>query len=243
MNISLLACVGACDIGKNVTIHPFAVLYDGAVIGDNVVIHPHVVIASDVIIGDNTEIFPGAFIGKEPKSVGATARKPIYDKKVAIGSHCSIGPHSTIYCDVIIGDNTLIGDSASVREKVKIGNRCIIARCVTINYEATIGDRTRIMDSTHITGNAEIGNDVFISLLVGTTNGNAMRSGYVAQEVRGPRIKDGAMIGAGATLLPGVVIGEWSIVAAGSVVTKDVPASTLVAGVPARAVRAISDKE
>ena len=235
MNISPLASVSTKNIGENVTIHPFVVIDEDVKIGNNVVIHPHVTVASGVEIGDNTEIFPGAFIGKEPKGAGATARQPVFEKKVVIGKNCSIGPHATIYFDVEIGNNTLLGDAASIREKVRIGSYCIIARCVTINYETTIGDRTKIMDSTHITGNAEIGNDVFISLLVGTTNDNAMGAqGYASEHVRGPRVRDGAMIGAGATLLPNVEIGEGAIVAAGSVVTKDVAAHTLVAGVPAR---------
>lgn len=240
MGISELAWVRTKSIGEGTVIHPFAVVYEGAVIGRSVIIHPHAVIASGVVIGDNTEVFPGAFIGKEPKGAGATARQPVFDKKVVIGNNCSIGPHSTIYYDVTIGNNTLVGDGASIREKVSVGSFCIIARLVTINYETTIGDRTKIMDSTHITGNAEIGNDVFISLLVGTTNDNAMgKHGYDAKHVRGPVIRDHAMVGAGATLLPNVEIGESAVVAAGAVVTKNVPAKTLVAGVPARQVRTL----
>lgn len=204
-------------------------------IGQNCLLHPHVTIAPGVSIGSNTEVFPGAFIGKEAKGAGATARKPVFDRKVKIAENCSIGPHVTIYYDVEIGQNTLLGDGASVREKVRIGSFCIIARLVTINYETTIGNRTKIMDSTHITGNATIGDDVFISLLVGTTNDNAMgASGYSSEHVLGPQIGNGAMVGVGATFLPNIRVGENATVAAGSVVTKDVPAGGRVAGVPAR---------
>lgn len=238
MAISPLACVESRAIGKNVTIHPFAVVYDGAIIGDDVVIHPHAVIASGVTIGRGTEIFPGAFIGKEPKGAGATARTPVFERHVTIGEDCSIGPHATVYYDVAIGNHTLLGDCASVREKVRIGSFCIISRCVTINYDTKIGDRTKIMDSTHITGNAVIGSDVFISLLVGSTNDNAMgQKGYDAEHDRGPTVCDGAMIGAGAMLLPSVKIGEHAIVAAGSIVTKNVEAHSLVVGSPARKIR------
>lgn len=240
MSISELAQVKSTRIGTGVTIHPFAVIAENVEIGDNVVIHPHVVIADGCAIGENTEIFPGAFIGKEPKGAGATARQPKFEKKVSIGPNCSIGPGAVIYYDVSIGNNTLVGDNASIREKVSVGSYCIISRCVTINYDTKIGDRTKIMDASHITGNAVIGDDVFVSVLVGTTNDNAMGSnGYDPSRVSGPRIRDKAMIGAGASLLPSVEIGERAIVAAGAVVTKDVAPETVVAGVPARVVRKV----
>jgi len=94
------------------------------------------------------------------------------------------------------------------------------------------------MDLTHITGNMTIGRDVFISVLVGTTNDNALGSrGYQNERIVGPTIGDGAMIGSGAHLLPGVVIGAGAVVGSGSVVTKNVDAHKVVMGVPARVVR------
>ncbi|MER2520130.1 MAG: DapH/DapD/GlmU-related protein [Bdellovibrionales bacterium] len=240
MSISELAQVKSGKIGRNVTIHPFAVIAEDVVIGDNVVIHPHVVIADGVVIGENVEIFPGAFIGKEPKGAGATARQLQFDKRVSIGPNCSIGPGSVIYYDVTIGNNTLVGDNASIREKVAIGSYCVIGRCVTVNYDTTIGNRTKVMDSANITGNAIVGDDVFVGMLVGTSNDNAMGlNGFDPGRICGPRIRDKAMIGTGATLLPGVEIGERAIVAAGAVVTKNVASATVVAGVPAREIRKV----
>lgn len=233
------SCVISPDaiIADGVEIKPFVVI-GKAVIGSGCIIHPHVVIEDGVVVAENVEIFPGAYLGKEPKGAGALARKPEFEKYVRIGAECSIGPNSVIYYDVEIGSNTLIGDGASIREKCRIGSRCIISRYVTINYNALIGNGTKIMDCTHITGNAKIGNDVFISLMVGTTNDNVVRSGY-SDHVIGPDIEDSVVIGVGASLLPAVKIGKGATVAAGSVVTKDVKAATLVAGVPARFVKSI----
>ncbi|MCB5196119.1 DapH/DapD/GlmU-related protein [Deefgea salmonis] len=224
-------------IGKNVTIMPFAVIGD-VTIGDDCIIHPHVVIADGIVLGNAVEIFPGAFIGKEPKGAGALARQPEFERIVKIGNECSIGPNAVIFYDVAIGNNTLLGDGASIREKCTIGSRCILSRYVTVNYNTKIGDRTKVMDCTHITGNAVIGNDVFISLLVGTTNDNVVRAGY-SDHVVGPIIEDNVVIGVGASLLPAVVIGEGATIGAGSVVTKNVKQKTLVAGVPARFVKSI----
>jgi UDP-3-O-[3-hydroxymyristoyl] glucosamine N-acyltransferase len=224
-------------IADNVTIGPYAVI-GKATVNRGSILHPHCVIADGVETGCNVEVFPGAYIGKEPKGAGALARKPEYERWVKIGDACSIGTNSVIYYDVDIGSNTLIGDSASIREKCRIGDQCVISRCVTVNYATTIGARTKVMDNSHITGNATIGSDVFISTMVGTTNDNLVRHGY-AEHVVGPVIEDRVVVGVGASLLPAVLIGHDAIVAAGSVVTKDVPPKVLVAGVPARFVRAI----
>jgi acetyltransferase-like isoleucine patch superfamily enzyme len=194
-----------------------------------------VTIYDGVVLGDHVEIHPGAVLGRQPKGIGATARPISYEKNVKIGERSQIGPHSVIYYDVKIGMNTLIGDGASIREQCVIGDHCVIARCVTLNYNVKVGDRTKVMDSTHITGNTEIGDDVFVSVLVSTANDSSFGiNGYHESEILGQKIENGAMIGAGASLLPGVKIGEHSVVGSGSVVTRDVAPMTLVVGVPAK---------
>lgn len=226
-------------IGTNVSIAPYCVI-GNAEIGEGCVIHPHVVISDGVKLGAAVEVFPGAFLGKEPKGAGALARQPVFERRVSIGAGCSIGPNAVVFYDVEIGENTLLGDGASVREKCRVGSKCILSRYVTVNYNTVIGNGTKIMDSTHITGNAVVGDNVFISLLVGLTNDNVVRAGYTDQIV-GPKIEDDAVIGVGVLLLPAVIIGKGATVAAGSVVTKDVAPRTLVAGVPARLVRRLDE--
>ncbi len=236
--MSKLAVIETEAIGQNVTIHEFAVIRRGAVIGDGAVIHPHVVIEGGVTVGAGVEIFPGAFLGKEPKGAGATARLPVFERRVLIGDGCSIGPHAVVFYDVEIGEGTLLGDGASIREQGRIGSRCILSRYVTLKYKVRVGDRTTIMDRCQITGNTTIGRDVFISTMVGTTNDNAMgQAGFHDEDARGPTIEDGAMIGVGAKLLPRVRIGAGAIVGAGAVVTRDVAPGVLVMGVPAKPVQ------
>lgn len=227
-------------IGRNVTVGPYAII-GASQIGDNCVIHPHVVIADGIVLGDAVEIFPSAFIGKEPKGAGALARQPEFIKSVTIGRECSIGPNAVIFYDVTIGHNTLLGDGASIREQCIIGNQCIISRYTTVNYNTTIGNNTKIMDNSHITGNAVIGDNVFISVMVGTTNDNLIREGF-GSHIKGPTIEEGVVIGIGASLLPGVRLGKNAVIAAGSIVTRDVAEHTLVAGVPARLVRHIAQQ-
>lgn len=240
-------------IDERAVIHPEAKISDGVVISPFVVIgkceigrgtklHPHCVISDGVKLGDFVEVFPGAYVGKEPKGAGALARPPEFDPWVIIGNECSIGTNSVIYYDVEIGNNTLIGDSASIREKCRIGSYCVISRCVTVNYATTIGSRTKVMDNSHITGNAVIGSNVFVSTMVGTTNDNVVRQGY-STHVIGPTIEDNVVIGVGASLLPGVRIGLGATVAAGSVVTKNVDSGVMVAGVPARFVKRLFEEK
>ena len=227
-------------IDENSFIGESVIIRQDVVIGKNVIIHPNVVINSGVSIGDRVEIFPGAYIGKEPKGAGTLARQPVFERRVLIGSDTSVGPHAVIYYDVEIGEHTLIGDGASIREQCRIGCYSLISRYVTINYNATVGHRTRILDFSHITGNCIIGNDVFISTMIATTNDNALgREGYNEQQIKGPIIEDGAMIAANVTLLPGVTIGQKAVIGAGSVVTKDVAPESVMMGVPARESRKI----
>lgn len=235
------AIVNTEAIGNHVRIGAFTSIAHDVFIGDNTIIHSHVVIEPGVRIGNNVEVFPFTYLGKTPKSSGVVSRKIKFTPELIIGSGCLIGPSAVIYYDVNIGESTLIGDGVSIREKVKIGNSYLIGRGVTINYNVTIGDYTKIMDLTHITGNCIIGKSVFISVLVSTTNDNALgKLEYDTNRVCGPVIDDFVAIGASANILPSVHIGEGAIVAAGAVVNKDVPPGKMVAGTPARVIKDLS---
>ncbi|MGC9061004.1 MAG: transferase, partial [Thermoplasmata archaeon] len=184
-------------------------------------------------------------IGKPPKGAKAVARKVSSELKTTrIGRDAVISPHAVIYTDVTIGEGTLIGDGASIREECRIGKNCLLSRYVTVNYNTTIGDYTKIMDLTHMTGNMKIGSHVFIAPLVASANDNNLgRKGYDEMFIKGPEIEDYVGIGVGAILLPYIKIGRGSIVGAGAVVTKDVPPNKVVMGVPARIVKELEEIE
>jgi len=221
-------------IPESCVIHPYVVIGENVVLGGNCVIHSFVVISDHCEIAKNVEIFPGAYIGKEPKNTGALTHQPRFKRKLKIDSDCSIGPHAVIYYDVEISHNTLIGDGASIREQCVIGSKVIIGRYVTLNYDVKIGNRTKIMDHTWLAGNMEVGEDVFISGGVMTANDNNIGLAEYADHLTGPNIANRSRIGIGAIILPNVTIEQNSLVAAGSVVTKDVVANSSVKGMPAR---------
>ena len=216
------------------SISHLASIHPGAILGEGCVVHPFVVVGDGARLGDYVELFPGAVVGREPKGAGATSRSPAFERSVEIGDGCSIGAGAVVYYDVRIGQGTLIGDNASIREGTRIGNSCILSRCVTVNYSAVIGDRVKIMDSSHITGNMVVEDDVFISVLVSSTNDNSIGARAYSDGMLGPVIRRGVRVGSGAALLPGVEIGEDAVVAAGAVVTNDVAAGAVVMGCPAR---------
>jgi acetyltransferase-like isoleucine patch superfamily enzyme len=210
-----------------------------------VVIHDFVTVYPNVHIAPNVEVFEGAVIGRPPVATRAIARQVSPQlKPTKIGAGSVISPHAVIYTDVQIGEETLIADNVSIREQCRIGKKCIIGRNVTIQFNTTIGNASTIMDLTNITGNMIIGSHVFISTLVATTNDNYFsRKGYDESFVRGPVIEDYVRVGAGANILPGVRIGAGALVAAGAVVTRDVPPKKLVMGIPARIVKDVEFEE
>lgn len=220
-----------------------AIIHEGAIVAESAIINDYVVVYPNVVIQENVEVMDHAVIGRLPKSASTSKRKVQQEyKKTVIGENSIVSPGAVIYTDVTIGKGTLVGDNASIREGCRIGSGCIIARNVSVNYNTTVGDATKIMDNAHITGNMVIEDHVFISVLVATTNDNLIGKGeYSDEREKGPYIKRGATIGAAANLLPAITIGENALVAAGSVVTKDVPDKKVVMGIPAKVVRDIEE--
>ena len=121
---------------------------------------------------------------------------------------------------------------------------CILGRGSLIENDTTIGALTKIQADAYITAHSTLEESVFIAPCVVTTNDNFMgRTERRHALIAGPTIRRGARVGGGAVLCPGVEIGEDAFVGAGAVVTKDVPARTVVVGSPARVLRAVPREE
>jgi acetyltransferase-like isoleucine patch superfamily enzyme len=136
-----------------------------------------------------------------------------------------------------IGEGTKIWHFVHVREKVKIGKNCTIGKSVYIDTEVEIGDHVKIENFVSLYKGVKVEDEVFIGPAVTFTNDLYPRS-FIWDESRigYTRVQKGASIGANATIICGVTIGEYALVGAGSVVTKDVPPFGLVYGNPARLV-------
>lgn len=220
-----------------------AVIFDDVIIEEDVKIHDYVVIYPHTVIKKGTEIYDHCVLGKLPTSPGCIERdlKDKYEPLI-IGENTILCPSVVLYTGTRIGKNTLLGDFCSIREECEVGYNCVISRNVSVNYNTKIGNNTKIMDNTHLTGDMRIGNNVFISVLVASTNDNTMgREAYDAGHVYGAVIEDNVTIGAAANILPNVTIGYNAIVGAGAVVTKDVPQNTVVMGIPANVVKNVGE--
>lgn len=216
-----------------------AIIHDDVVIGDNVIIHDYAVVYPHTIINNNVEIYDHCVLGKIPTSPGSVSRvfKDNYSL-LEIGEFSILCPSVVLYTGTKIGSHTLLGDYCSIREECEVGDYCIISRNVSVNYNTKIGNKVKIMDNSHITGDMIIEDNVFISVLVSSTNDNTMgREEYNEDHVKGPHIKKGVTIGAGAILLPQVTVGENSLVGAGSIVTKNIPDNQVWFGSPAKFIK------
>ncbi|GAB7022212.1 acyltransferase [Salidesulfovibrio brasiliensis] len=134
----------------------------------------------------------------------------------------------------IIASGTYIWMNAQVREEAKVGKNCIISKDVYVDTMVVIGDRCKIQNSSSIYYGVKIENDVFIGPHVAFTNDRIPRA-FNKDWIASPTyVLQGASIGANSTIRCGITIGEYAMVAAGSVVTRDVEPYSLVMGNPAR---------
>lgn len=140
-----------------------------------------------------------------------------------------------------IGEGTKVWINVQIRENADIGEGCILSKDVYVDHAVKIGNRCKIQNSVSIYNGVEIGDDVFVGPNASFTNDKVPRAFNAEWEITPTRIENGVSIGANATIVCGITIGEYAMIAAGSVVTKDVPPYTLVMGNPARAV-ALIDK-
>ncbi len=153
-------------------------------------------------------------------------------------------PTAEIAANAIIGAGAKIWMNAQVREDTRIGENCIIGRNVYIDKGAQIGNNCKIQNNAMIFAPVEIHNGVFIGPGATLTNDKIPRAVNPDETFKSGtdwhagkiEIGCGASIGAGAIVLTDLIIGEWAMVAAGALVTKNVPPFTLVVGIPARPV-------
>jgi len=152
--------------------------------------------------------------------------------KLVIGPGARIRSGTIIYSGVTIGDNFKTGHHALIREDTVIGDDVLAGTGVVIDGHCRIGNNVSMQTNAYVTANTVLEDDVFMGPCSVTTNDKYMVQGA---ELTGATIKKGARIGANATVLPGIIVGECAVVGAGAVVTKNVGAGETVVGTPATA--------
>jgi acetyltransferase-like isoleucine patch superfamily enzyme len=207
-------------------------------VGENVVVYPGTVIADGCTIGDNV------VLGKQPSlsARSTAAREPLDPLELGEGTVVSTG--AVVFAGTKLGARVIVGDGARVRERCVIGDDVVIGSGSLVENDTTIGSRSKIQAEAYVTAYSTIEEDVFLAPCVVTTNDNFMGRTEKRHALRkGPTIRRGARVGGGATLLPGIEVGEEAFVGAGAVVTKDVPPRVVVVGNPARVLRDVATEE
>lgn len=160
------------------------------------------------------------------------------------GHTVQIHPTAEVASDAVVGPGTRIWNEAQVRAGARIGRDCILGKGVYIDAGVEVGDCTKLENRVSVFKGARLGSGVFVgphSCLLNDKQPRAITpdgrlKGEADWTVSGVTVADGASIGGGCTILPGVSIGRFALVGAGAVVTRDVPAQGLVLGNPARLV-------
>lgn len=154
-------------------------------------------------------------------------------------------PSADVAGSATLGDGSSVWHLAQIRDGAVLGTNCIIGRGAYIGSGVTLGNNCKVQNYALVYEPAKLGNGVFIGPAAVLTNDQfpravnpdlTLKSGSDWEAV-GVTIEDGASIGARAVCIAPVTIGKWALVAAGAVVTKDVPDFALVAGVPAKRIR------
>lgn len=170
--------------------------------------------------------------------VGAGARDGV---ETRIGPGYRIRSHTVIYAGNRIGKGFQTGHHALIREENTIGDDVSVGSLSVVEHHVKIGSGVRIHSQAFIPEFTTLEDRCWIGPRVVMTNAKFPRGKFVKETLKGPRIMERAIVGANATLLPGITVGRRAIVGAGSVVVKDVPDGVVVAGNPARPIKRIED--
>jgi len=208
------------SVGENTYIHSTTITYGNNAIGSHCVILEHVVLGhptSDILVDMREK------------------KKFIHDFEypgTSLGDHCIIRSEAILYRNVKIGNNARTGHKVLIRENTEIGSFVMIGTNTVIDNNVRIGDRVSMQTGVYVSTGCLIEDHVFLG-----PNCVLLNDKYPIRTDAGltpVTLRKGASIGGNATILPGVTVGEGAMVAAGALVTKDVPAWHLAIGSPAR---------
>ena len=211
-------------------------------VGEGVRFGAHVVVHTGSIIGAGCVIEDHAVLGKRPRlAKGSSAHGAV--GRLELNERVSVGAGAVVLAGASIGEEVIIGVQSFVRERSSIGAGTLIGRGSVVDNDVSLGARASLQANVYLTAFSVVEDDVFIGPGAITTNDDSMARHGPQAPLRGPVLRRACRIGAGALLRPGVEIGEEAVVAAGALVTRDVPARAVVMGAPARVVRDVGADE
>jgi acetyltransferase-like isoleucine patch superfamily enzyme len=209
---------------------------EGVRFGAHVVVHDGTVIGAGAVVGDQ------AVLGKRPQlSPHSGASGEVGPLRLGAGT--VVGAAAIVFAGAGIGERAVLGDRCFVRERSSVGPGSVIGQDSALDNDVSVAARVRVQSGVYLTAFTVVEDDVFIGPAAVTTNDDTMGRHGPENPLRGPLLRRACRIGGGAVIVPGVEVGEEAYVAAGAVVTRDVPARAVVMGVPARVVREVREED
>lgn len=215
-------------LGENVYIGKNVIIEDNVTIGDGTYIDSNTIIRSNTIIGKNSFIGSNCIIGEY--LMDFCIDRVQHEHKLEIGSDALIRSGSIIYAGSAIGDGFQTGHQVTIREKSSIGNYVSIGTLSDVQGNCEIGNYVRLHSNVHIGQLSKIDDYVWIFPYVVLTNDPTPPS----EDFVGVHVHSFAIIATSSVILPGIEIYEDALVAAGAVITKDVPQYAVFGGNPAK---------
>lgn len=214
----------------------------GVSVGEDVRFGAYVVVHDGTVIGDGCTIEDHAVLGKRPRLAPHSAAAGAIEG-LELGGGTSVGVGAVVFAGARIGARAILGDQTFVRERSVIGEGSVIGRGSVIDNDVTVGTRVRVQTNVYLTAFSVVEDDVFVGPCAMTTNDDTMARHGPETPMRGATLRRACRVGGGVVLTPGVDVGEEAFIAAGAVVTRDVPARAIVMGVPGKVVRQVGDED
>lgn len=211
-------------------------------IGPGVTFGAYVVVHAGTVIGEGCVIEDHAVLGKRPRLARSSAARGEVGA-LELGAHVTVCAGAIVFAGAQIGEGAILGDQSYVRERSRIGADSVIGRGSVVDNDVRIGARVRVQTSVYLTAFSVVEDDVFLGPGATSTNDDTMMRHGPETPLRGALLRRACRIGGGVVLTPGIEVGEEAFVAAGAVVTRDVPPRAVVMGVPARVVREVGGED
>jgi acetyltransferase-like isoleucine patch superfamily enzyme len=221
---------------------PGLLLGDDVSVGEGTRFGAYVVVHSGTVIGALCAIEDHVVLGKPPRLARTSVAHGAVDA-LELGDEVSVCAGAVVFAGARLGEGVILGDQSYVRERSSIGRRSVIGRGSVVDNDVVVGERAKIQTNVYVTAHSVVEDDVFIGPGTTTTNDDTIARHAPQESLAGVVLRRACRIGGGVVMTPGVEVGEEAFVAAGAVVTHDVPPRAVVMGVPARVVRKVPDDE
>jgi UDP-2-acetamido-3-amino-2,3-dideoxy-glucuronate N-acetyltransferase len=221
---------------------PGLLLGENVQIGRDVSFGAHVVVHDGTTIGDGCVIEDHAVLGKRPRLArGSSAKGEVGALRIA--PRVTVCSGAVVFAGASIGAEAILGDQSFVRERSSVGAGSVVGRGSVVDNDVRIGQRVRIQTGVYLTAFTLVEDDVFVGPGATTTNDDTMSRHGPEMPLRGATLRRACRIGGGTVLTPGVEVGEEAFLAAGAVLTRDLPPRAVAMGVPARVVREVGEED